>query len=273
MCVVTIARQPMLSSSSRIARPSAAPSAGSVPAPSSSSRTSDCSVALREDLRDPADVRREGRERLLEALLVADVGEHVVEDRQLRPLVRPGCAARTGPSSPAGPTVLRATVLPPVFGPVTTRIWNWKPRWTSIGTTVRGSVAAGIAAGGWGARPARARTGAPARSARGPGELARGRSPGPCGRGLRAAGAAPSEDETPFVLRSGRRHPVVEAVAARAKIRSSSARISSGPEQRVGHLADLGAEPAEDAADLLGLAGAEERELGGLLGDRLVGSM
>ena len=43
---------------------------------------------LREDLGDAADVRGEGRERLLQALLVADVGEHGVEDRELRPLVR-----------------------------------------------------------------------------------------------------------------------------------------------------------------------------------------
>ena len=46
MWVVTIERQPMRPSSSRIARPSAAPSVGSVPAPSSSSSTSDCEVAL-----------------------------------------------------------------------------------------------------------------------------------------------------------------------------------------------------------------------------------
>ena len=46
MWVVTIARQPIESSSSRIARPSAPPSAGSVPAPISSSMTRECSVAV-----------------------------------------------------------------------------------------------------------------------------------------------------------------------------------------------------------------------------------
>ena len=41
---------------------------------------------LAQDLADPPHVRREGRERLLQALLVADIGEHVVEDRELRAL-------------------------------------------------------------------------------------------------------------------------------------------------------------------------------------------
>ncbi len=49
-----------------------------------------------EDLRDPPDMRGEGRERLLEALLVADVGQHVVEDWQLRTLVRRDMQARLG---------------------------------------------------------------------------------------------------------------------------------------------------------------------------------
>ena len=35
------------------------------------------------------------------------------------------------------PTVFKATVLPPVLGPVTTRIRNRTPRFRSIGTTVR----------------------------------------------------------------------------------------------------------------------------------------
>ena len=41
------------------------------------------------------------------------------------------------------PTVLIATVFPPVFGPVMTRIWNWRPRWMSIGVTWRGSRGVG----------------------------------------------------------------------------------------------------------------------------------
>ena len=50
-----------------------------MPAPISSSRTSDSRVAF-EDVADAADVRGERGERLLEALLVADVGEDVAED-------------------------------------------------------------------------------------------------------------------------------------------------------------------------------------------------
>ena len=97
MCVVTIARQPMLSSSSRIARPSAAPSAGIGPGAQLVEQDQRSLRGLAQDLRDPPDVRRERRERLLQALLVADVGQDVVEDRELRALARPGRAARTGP--------------------------------------------------------------------------------------------------------------------------------------------------------------------------------
>ncbi len=83
--MVTIARAPMLSISSRIARPSAAPSAGSVPAPISSRRMSDWALARAEDLRHPPDVGGKGRERLLQTLLVADVCEHLVEDGSCEP--------------------------------------------------------------------------------------------------------------------------------------------------------------------------------------------
>ena len=65
-----------------IAFASAAPSAGSVPAPSSSSRTSESPVGAFEDRDDVADVRAERGERLLDRLLVADVGEDGVEDGQ-----------------------------------------------------------------------------------------------------------------------------------------------------------------------------------------------
>ena len=94
---------------------------------------------LAQDLADPPDVRREGRERLLQALLVADVGQHVVEDREVGALGAGMCSPDWAMTA-SRPTVLKATVLPPVFGPVTTSIWNRSPRCTSIGTTVRASA-------------------------------------------------------------------------------------------------------------------------------------
>ena len=57
-------------------------------------------------------------------------------------MCRPDCAMIA-----SSPTVFRATVFPPVFGPVTTRIWNRRPRWTSIGMTVLGS-SSGVVSGG-----------------------------------------------------------------------------------------------------------------------------
>ena len=58
---------------------------------------------------------------MLQALLVANVSEHIIEDRELGTLVgrdvKPGWAMTA-----SRPTVFRATVLPPVFGPVTTSI-------------------------------------------------------------------------------------------------------------------------------------------------------
>ena len=73
-----------------------------------------------EQLDDVAHVAAERRERLLDALLVADVGEDLFEDGQ-------AAAGPAGTGSPAcairqsRPTVLSATVLPPVLGPVIRR--------------------------------------------------------------------------------------------------------------------------------------------------------
>ena len=69
---------------SRSAWASAEPSVGSVPAPSSSSRTSVPGPGGLDDPGDRAEVARERRERLGDRLLVADVGEDVAEDRQPR---------------------------------------------------------------------------------------------------------------------------------------------------------------------------------------------
>ena len=64
-------------------------------------------------------VARERRQRLGDRLLVADVGEDVAQDRQpaagLGRDVQPGLVHQA-----SRPSVRRVTVLPPVFGPVTT---------------------------------------------------------------------------------------------------------------------------------------------------------
>src|SRR5262249_62158373 len=89
---------------------------------------------------------------------------------------RPDCAIIA-----SRPTVFSATVFPPVFGPVMIKVWNRSPRWTSIGTTVRGGTAEGVG-GGWGGGG-----GAPAAPAP-PGGLWGG-----SGGGGPAAGRAPRE--------------------------------------------------------------------------------
>ena len=77
----------------------------------------------------------EGGEALLDALLVADVGVDGAEDGHLGAgsagTSRPDCAIRV-----SSPTVLSATVLPPVFGPVMSRTRKSSPRRTSVGTTL-----------------------------------------------------------------------------------------------------------------------------------------
>ena len=137
---MTIDRQPIESSSSRIARPSAAPSAGSVPAPISSIITSDFSVAF-----ERISETRLTCELKVESDCSSDCSSPISTstssktgncDPSCAGICRPDCAM-----IPIRPTVFRATVLPPVFGPVTTRICDRNPRCTSIGTTFRGSGA------------------------------------------------------------------------------------------------------------------------------------
>ena len=71
-----------------MARASAAPSCGSVPAPSSSKMTSERAIDLLEDADDIRDVTAERAERLLDGLLIADIGIDRVEARQLRAALR-----------------------------------------------------------------------------------------------------------------------------------------------------------------------------------------
>ena len=114
--------------------PSAPPSAGSVPAPTSSSRTSAGSRQVAVHRHHVGDVGREGAEAGGDRLLVADVREHRLEDRQAsNPLstgrCSPACAIATN-----RPAVLSATVLPPVFGPVITRTRSGAVSTMSTGT-------------------------------------------------------------------------------------------------------------------------------------------
>ncbi len=67
-----------------MARARAAPSCGSVPAPSSSSEDQRVRVAFAEDADYVLDMPRKCRKGLFNGLLVADVGKDLVEDADLR---------------------------------------------------------------------------------------------------------------------------------------------------------------------------------------------
>ena len=162
------------------------------------------------------------------------------------------------------PTVFKATVLPPVLGPVTTRIRNRTPRLRSIGTTVRSG--AGSATGGTvseprlhagraspGLRPAMARRTTPGARA----------GTGSAGTGFFTAGSprkkasskgclAARRTRRDFLVELGSRHLVVEA---QAPAREDQVEIGHGLERGQQRFATPGrperAEPPEDPANLL----------------------
>ena len=117
MWVVTIARQPMLSSSSRIARPSAAPSAG---IGARAQLVEQDQRALRAPGRGSAEIRRTCDEkvesdcsRLCSSPMSASTSSKTGScDPSPAGMCRPAWAMTA-----SSPTVLSATVLPPVFGP------------------------------------------------------------------------------------------------------------------------------------------------------------
>ena len=74
--------------------PSAPPSTGSVPAPTSSSSTSAGSASVAIHGNDVRDVRREGAQARRDRLLVADVGKERLEDRHARACVDRNVQAR-----------------------------------------------------------------------------------------------------------------------------------------------------------------------------------
>ena len=73
--------QPMRPKYPAMATASAAPSSGSVAEPSSSSSTSDCGGCRPRNEIDVGDVRGKSGKILLDRLVVADIGEHRIEDR------------------------------------------------------------------------------------------------------------------------------------------------------------------------------------------------
>ena len=92
-----------------------------MPEPTSSSSTSAGVASAAVHRRDVRDVRRERAQARLDRLLVADVREHAIGTPAAAIRPRRECAARPAPSSRSSPAVFSATVLPPVFGPVTSR--------------------------------------------------------------------------------------------------------------------------------------------------------
>ena len=79
-------------------------------------------------------MRGEGAQAFLDRLVVADVGQHLLEERELgfrsRAREAPACAI-----SASSPTVFRATVLPPVFGPLMSRVRHSSSSASETGTT------------------------------------------------------------------------------------------------------------------------------------------
>ena len=89
-----------------------------------------------EDADDVGDVTAEGAQRLLDGLLVADVG---IDRRESSDSSEPLWAGMCSPHcaiTASSPTVLSETVLPPVFGPVMTSAKVPGLGSMSMGTTV-----------------------------------------------------------------------------------------------------------------------------------------
>ena len=110
--------QPMRRKCSAMATASAAPSSGSVAEPELIQQYQRvCCGGARDEI-DVGDVGGERRKVLFDGLVVADIGQDAIEHRQLGGSAgtgMPACAIRA-----SSPTVFKATVLPPVFGPVMT---------------------------------------------------------------------------------------------------------------------------------------------------------
>ncbi len=95
-CVVATVRVPRAVSASSTAAPSAAPSDGSVPEPSSSTSASESPVARARISPRFRRMRAERRETGLDRLLVADVGEAIIEERDAALVAHGGGDPRLG---------------------------------------------------------------------------------------------------------------------------------------------------------------------------------
>ena len=122
-------------SQSRRAIPRAAPSSGSVPAPSSSSRTRELGLKF-SSISVTCLTCALKVERLCSMLCSSPMS---AKSSSMRPSTEPSAAGMGNPIHPRitqTPAVLRATVLPPVLGPVITSILNLSPQLMSIGTAL-----------------------------------------------------------------------------------------------------------------------------------------
>ncbi len=122
-------------SQSRIAIPSAAPSSGSVPAPSSSSRTRESDPTL-SSISVTCFTWALKVDRLCSMLCSSPIS---AKSSPITPRTDPSAAGIGNPIHPRiahTPAVLRATVLPPVLGPVITSILYLSPHPMSMGTAL-----------------------------------------------------------------------------------------------------------------------------------------
>src|ERR1051326_6995856 len=142
-CVVTIISAPIFSKCSITAAASAAPSSGSVPDPSSSSSTSERSVAL-----SSTRLRRTRYAEKVERCSSSDWSSPMSTWKASTiGMIVPSAAGTGRPLIAIAtrmPVVFSATVLPPAFGPLMTNAVRSRSSCTVVGTTVR------VAGGGGG---------------------------------------------------------------------------------------------------------------------------
>ncbi len=119
-CVVVTTRAPDSTSRSRTARASAAPWAGSVPAPSSSTSTS-VSAETSEITRLSSSIWPEKVERSASTVWRSPTIAMTREKKSTRDPSAQGTGIPERTNRQASPSVLSATVFPPVLGPVSTR--------------------------------------------------------------------------------------------------------------------------------------------------------
>src|SRR5712692_240816 len=146
-CVVASVRQRRLRNSSRSATASAEPSSGAVPVPISSASTSECSVAASSILfRFSMCDENVERSAAMDCSSPISTSTRSNSGSSARSAATgmPDCAA-----SAASPTVLSATVLPPVLGPLITSTVSSPPSSSVIGTTARPSRRSLSSSTGW----------------------------------------------------------------------------------------------------------------------------